>query len=241
VKVATFSPYRWDEDHPDEYHPVPEDVAVRLHEEFLGRVEPFAVWMVDGSVVRNEVDVDFTVGGNPAVYGYVPKDEVWVDHQRSPKDIACSLVHELTETWLMQHLSMGYDDAHDRANEVENRLRETEAELPDRKAICAFADKHYRAWLDSFNRSRFMSSVRVAARYMMAKGYFNVGDRILYGKYKNKVGIIKAFGQDHWGNPTIEVEPVPKGRKKNKIIGLYKIWRADVKEKALAEQAKGQP
>lgn len=72
---------------------------------------------------------------------------------------------------------------------------------------------------------------------MRAKGYLNVGDRILYGKYKNKVGILVAFGKDRWGNPTIEIEPVPKGRKQNKVIGLYKVWRADVKEKALAEQA----
>lgn len=80
-------------------------------------------------------------------------------------------------------------------------------------------------------------AVRVAERFAAA-AYFRVGDKLLYGKYKNKVGILKAFGADKWGNPTIEVEPVPKGRKKNKIIGLYRVWRADVKEKALAEQAK---
>ena len=89
----------------------------------------------------------------------------------------------------------------------------------------------------SFGKKPKMSTERIAARYLVAAGYFNVGDKLLYGKYKNKIGILKAFGQDKWGNPTIEVEPVPKGRKKNKIIGLYKIWRADVKEKALAEQA----
>jgi hypothetical protein len=75
---------------------------------------------------------------------------------------------------------------------------------------------------------------QVALRY--ATGYFSVGDKVLFGKYKNKVGIVKSFGQDKWGNPTIEIEPFPKGRKQNKIMGLYKIWRADVKEKALKEQ-----
>ncbi len=79
---------------------------------------------------------------------------------------------------------------------------------------------------------------RVVTRWLQAS-YFNLGDKVLYGKYKNKVGILKAFGRDRWGNPTIEVEPVPKGRKQNKIFGLYKIWRADVKEKALAELAAG--
>jgi hypothetical protein len=240
VRIAKFSPYRWTEAHPDEYHPVPEDVLIRVHDEFLGRVEPFAVWMVDGGVVRNEVDVDFTVGGNPAVYGYIPKDEIWVDHQRSPKDLACDLVHELVETWFMNNLNMGYDDAHDRANEVENRLRETEAELPDRQAVVPFAEHHYQAWLEAFSKTPLMASVRVAARYLTAAGYLNVGDIVLYGKYKNHRGRIVNFSQDHWGNPTIEIEPVPKGRKQNKIMGLFKVWRADVKEKALAEQAKAE-
>lgn len=79
------------------------------------------------------------------------------------------------------------------------------------------------------------SNVRVAARYLQA-AYFNVGDVILYGKYKNHVGKIVGFGEDQWGNPTIEVEPIPKGRKQNKVMGLFKVWRKDVKDKALAEQ-----
>lgn len=79
-------------------------------------------------------------------------------------------------------------------------------------------------------------NARVAARYMIAAGYFNVGDVVLMGKYKNKRGKIVAFGTDKWGNPTIEIEPIPKGRKQNKIIGLYKIWRADVKENVVKKQ-----
>jgi len=81
------------------------------------------------------------------------------------------------------------------------------------------------------------SSLRVAARFLQA-AYMNVGDLVLYGKYKNHVGKIVAFGQDQHGNPTVEIEPVPKGRKQNKVIGLFKIWRKDVKDKALAERAK---
>jgi len=53
---------------------------------------------------------------------------------------------------------------------------------------------------------------------------FEVGDEIRYGKYKNKAGRITAFGVNHRGQTTVEVEPIPKGRKKNKVLGLYKIW-----------------
>jgi hypothetical protein len=63
--------------------------------------------------------------------------------------------------------------------------------------------------------------------------YFKIGDLVLIGKYKSARGKIVAFGQDKWGNPTVEIEPIPKGRKQNKTIGLFKIWRADVKEAAL--------
>lgn len=64
---------------------------------------------------------------------------------------------------------------------------------------------------------------RLVARAITAS-FFNLGDPILYGKYKNKRGIIKEFGKDKHGNPTIVIEPVPKGRKKDKEMGLFKIW-----------------
>jgi hypothetical protein len=59
---------------------------------------------------------------------------------------------------------------------------------------------------------------------MGAHGPFDVGDVILYGKYKNKRGKIIAFGTNPKGQVTVEVEPIPKGRKKNRVMGLYKIW-----------------
>jgi hypothetical protein len=78
-------------------------------------------------------------------------------------------------------------------------------------------------------------TARVLRRFVA--NYFKPGDVVLYGKYKNKRGKIVAFGQDKWGNPTIEVEPIPKGRKQNKVFGMYKVWRADVKENVLKQQA----
>ena len=53
---------------------------------------------------------------------------------------------------------------------------------------------------------------------------FNVGDTILFGKYKNKKGKIVGFGRNEKGQITVEVEPIPKGRKKNRTMGLFKIW-----------------
>lgn len=69
------------------------------------------------------------------------------------------------------------------------------------------------------------------AKTASADTYFKVGDLILYGKYKNKKGRIVGMGADPKGNPTIEIEPIPKGRKKNKVMGLYKIWKDPLAER----------
>lgn len=53
--------------------------------------------------------------------------------------------------------------------------------------------------------------------------YFNVGDPILYGKFQNKPGTIVRIWADDRGVPMIEIEPTPKGRKKNRVMGLFRI------------------
>ena len=57
-------------------------------------------------------------------------------------------------------------------------------------------------------------------------GYFSIGDMILFGKYKNKKGIITALSLDDKGNPIVEIEPVPKGRKQPVVMHLFNIWHA---------------
>jgi len=107
--------------------------------------------------------------------------------------------------------------------EVERHRKEKQKERQDRRE----RDKDDDSTLAS----------RVAARFLIASDYLQVNDVVLYGKYKNHRGKILGFGKDKWGNPTMEIEPIPKGRKSNKIMGLFKVWRADVKENALKQQA----
>ncbi len=76
---------------------------------------------------------------------------------------------------------------------------------------------------------------RVAAKYVQA-AFFNVGDLIAYGKYKNKKGRIVRFSTNDKGQPIVEIEPVPKGRKKNKVMGLFKIWNLQKVEEAQAQK-----
>lgn len=40
--------------------------------------------------------------------------------------------------------------------------------------------------------------------------YFKIGDIVLIGKFNGGHGSIVGFGEDKWGNPTVEIEPIPK-------------------------------
>lgn len=80
--------------------------------------------------------------------------------------------------------------------------------------------------------SRTALAHRVATWHIAS--YFNQGDVVLYGKYKNKKGIVKSLGKDAKGNPTITISPVPNptGRKKDKQMGVLKVWHADETKRA---------
>lgn len=68
---------------------------------------------------------------------------------------------------------------------------------------------------------------KLAATFLKNAGYFSPGDLVLFGKYKNKKAIIRSISVDDRGVPVVEIEPVPKGRKQNKVLGLFNIWHAD--------------
>lgn len=65
------------------------------------------------------------------------------------------------------------------------------------------------------------SATRVATRYFFAA--FKPGDYILFGKFRNKRGRVIRIFNDQRGIPYIEIQPIPKGRKKNRVFGLYTI------------------
>jgi hypothetical protein len=90
----------------------------------LGRVASLAIYLVDGEKVRDKIDVDFTMGGNEARYGYVSPGEIWIDDAAHVLDRNATALHELVERDLMLHHGMGYDSAHDAANARERVFRQ---------------------------------------------------------------------------------------------------------------------
>ena len=109
-----------------------------VHLELWGRLGDFDVYKVDGSVVRNTKDVDFTNGGNPERYSYVPEGELWVEGSND-QDRAATALHEYTECLIMK-TGVDYDHAHDRASKVEKQFREAGGSSLD--AVQAWVKEH---------------------------------------------------------------------------------------------------
>lgn len=82
-----------------------------------------------------------------------------------------------------------------------------------------------------------MMIASLISRWLKTAAYFNVGDQIVFGRWKNKRGIIIRLFTDDRGVPMVEVEPTPKGRKKNKIFSLFKVWSISKMEEFQAQKA----
>lgn len=82
------------------------------------------VVVVDGEYVRRHIDTDFTMGGNPSRYSYVPRGELWVEKNLSIADTISTIVHESVEHRLMKNSNMSYANAHALANQIDDEIRD---------------------------------------------------------------------------------------------------------------------
>ena len=90
----------------------------------MGYVTGLPVYLVSGEKVRNEIDIDFTQGGNEAAYpGYVPVDEIWIDDAMHALDRIATIFHEIIELNLVKYGGMDYDKAHEIACKREIEFR----------------------------------------------------------------------------------------------------------------------
>lgn len=90
----------------------------------LGYVTGLPVYLVSGEQVRNQIDIDFTQGGNSAAYpGYVPADEIWIDDAMHTLDRIATIFHEIVELNLVLYGGIDYDEAHDIACKREIEFR----------------------------------------------------------------------------------------------------------------------
>jgi len=92
---------------------------------YLGRVAGLPIYLVSGEKVRNEMDIDFTQGGNDGIYPfYIPKGEIWIDDALHGLDRTATALHEMVERDLMVRHGMEYDPAHEIASSYERPFRQ---------------------------------------------------------------------------------------------------------------------
>ena len=83
----------------------------------------YKVFIVNGELIRNKIDIDYVMGGNGLRYLYVPIDEIWVeDKYYKTKEFNYIVYHEYTELMLMKR-GLNYSDAHDLASIKELKKR----------------------------------------------------------------------------------------------------------------------
>ena len=112
--------------HPHRHQLSPEQLS-RIRRDFLGTVSGYKIYVVDGDYIRGTygnkpIDIDFTEGGNPGRYEYIPEGEIWIEAAKLA-DMMATVVHEVTECIQMERSRITYDDAHDRSSGIEGGFR----------------------------------------------------------------------------------------------------------------------
>jgi len=131
------------------HHPIDEDLLKEIKKEKLGRIDNYDVWIVNGAILRDKIDIDYTTGGNCARYGYIPINEIWIEEDNSPKDLACNLFHELIECYLMLHQHMTYNKAHEKIDLFESILRNRIGSNVSKDEIIPLIKNIYEGWIEN--------------------------------------------------------------------------------------------
>lgn len=80
------------------------------------------VYLVNGKGVRDNYKTDFSQGGHGYVYGWIPKNEIWIEEEEK-EEMAPILAHEYIEMVLMKESGWKYTKAHQMASDIEQHLR----------------------------------------------------------------------------------------------------------------------
>lgn len=89
-------------------------------------LDDIKIWLVNGKAIRDNLNIDFALGGHNLRYGFIPSNEVWIDSNSDPKERECLIIHEYFERQLMAG-GILYEPAHNEANKLEAICRKKEA------------------------------------------------------------------------------------------------------------------
>jgi hypothetical protein len=110
-----------------------EKIKGNLQKLFLGDFHGYKVYSVNGNYVKMNCDMDFTEGGNGLRYKFISNEkEIWIDNNKDVGNYKNILGHEFKEILGMKK-GKKYEDAHNKANRFEKKLRKRDAKLVIKK------------------------------------------------------------------------------------------------------------
>ncbi len=87
--------------------------------------ETLKIKMVDAVKIRDDKEIDFTMGGNGYAWPDVAKEnEILIEKQQVKKDKVETIVHEVSERCLMKYFGWEYENAHTVASQVSQVMRD---------------------------------------------------------------------------------------------------------------------
>ena len=104
----------------------PQSEPGRPYLQEYARIDGIAVWIVDGTYVRENLDEEFTNFGQHYAFSFIPDDEFWLDRQNVPGEEGFFIDHLLLEHRLMAG-GMAYDQALEKGDAAEKAEREETA------------------------------------------------------------------------------------------------------------------
>lgn len=96
---------------------------------YMGKIDKYNIWIVDGNQVRLNIFSSFLYGGNEQRYPFNPKGEIWIDNAISCEEYYLTLAHELNERHLMAKFGWKYVTAHDSSLSLEQTIRHTNEKI----------------------------------------------------------------------------------------------------------------
>jgi len=88
----------------------------------IGQRGKIKIWLVDGAVVRRDLDPEFTNFGQHYRFKFIPEYEFWIDKEAVPDERRFFIDHLLTE-WRLMRKGISYSEAADIANTKERSER----------------------------------------------------------------------------------------------------------------------
>jgi hypothetical protein len=94
------------------------------------RGELVTCWLIDGRILRDSLQCDFSEGTNGGAESFCPINEIWLEASLSPTELDCILLHERLERSLLLYEHMDYATAHRHAAAVEFQHRRAAGVVP---------------------------------------------------------------------------------------------------------------